>query len=258
MFSTLLRSRRFAPLFWCQFFSAFNDNFVRNMLAMLILFRIGADRAGALVTLAIGIFILPSIVLSALGGELADSHDKALIARRLKFAEIFVQMIAAAGFLFASLPLLYTALFGLGVIAALFGPIKYGILPDHLETAELPAGNALVEAATFLAILLGLSLGAGAADDRRARLLGREPLHPRDRCRGTRPAGRPQHFPLHRAAAARPETGQAPVDRRHRHFLVLDDGRHRPLARGEKVISPNLKAGAHAPAFLFLTRPGPA
>ena len=170
MFSTLLRSRRFAPLFWCQFFSAFNDNFVRNMLAMLILFRIGADRAGALVTLAIGIFILPSIVLSALGGELADSHDKALIARRLKFAEIFVQMIAAAGFLFASLPLLYTALFGLGVIAALFGPIKYGILPDHLETAELPAGNALVEAATFLAILLGLVVGGFAAEEGRSSL----------------------------------------------------------------------------------------
>ncbi len=163
MFAELMSSRRFAPLFWTQFLSAFNDNFVRSMLAMLILFRLGEAHAGALVTLAVAIFVLPSIFLSAVGGEIADSNDKAAIARRLKFAEILVQMIAAAGFMFDSLVLLYTALFGLGVVAALFGPIKYGILPDHLETRELPAGNALVEGATFLAILLGVIIGGYAA-----------------------------------------------------------------------------------------------
>ncbi len=163
MFLSLLKSRRFAPLFWTQFLSAFNDNFVRNMLAMLILFKLGEANSGTLITLAVGIFILPSIFLSAVGGEMADASDKAVVARRLKFAEIFVQVIAAAGFLLSSLVLLYTALFGLGVIAALFGPIKYGILPDHLETRELPAANALVEGATFVAILLGLVAGGYAA-----------------------------------------------------------------------------------------------
>ena len=77
MFIELLRTRRFAPLFWCQSLSAFNDNFVRNMLAMLILFRVGSKDAGMLITLAIGIFILPSMFLSALAGEIADAHDKA-------------------------------------------------------------------------------------------------------------------------------------------------------------------------------------
>jgi acyl-[acyl-carrier-protein]-phospholipid O-acyltransferase / long-chain-fatty-acid--[acyl-carrier-protein] ligase len=168
MFSRLLTTRRFAPLFWCQFFSAFNDNFVRYILAMLILFRLGERSSGSLITLALAIFILPSIFLSGLGGELADSRDKALLARRLKFGEIFVQAIAALGFYTLSLPLLYLALFGLGVIAALFGPIKYGILPDHLETRELPAGNALVEGATFLAILLGLAAGGFAAEGGRS------------------------------------------------------------------------------------------
>jgi acyl-[acyl-carrier-protein]-phospholipid O-acyltransferase/long-chain-fatty-acid--[acyl-carrier-protein] ligase len=168
MFTRLMRARRFAPLFWCQFFSAFNDNFVRSMLAMLILFRLGEEQAGALVTLAVGVFVLPSIFLSALGGEIADAHDKAMVTRRLKFAEIFVQMVAAAGFALGSLSLLYLALFGLGVIAALFGPIKYGILPDHLETQELPAGNALIEGATFLAILLGVIAGGYAASHDRA------------------------------------------------------------------------------------------
>ncbi len=168
MFASLMGSRRFWPLFWCQFFSAFNDNFVRQMLALTILFQLGERQSGPLITLAVAIFVVPSMVLSALGGEIADSHDKSVIARRIKFAEIFVQMIAAAGFWFGSLALLYLALFGLGVVAALFGPIKYGILPDHLATRELPTGNALIEGATFLAILLGLIVGGFAADQSRA------------------------------------------------------------------------------------------
>ncbi len=166
MLAALLRARRFAALFWCQFFSVFNDNFVRNMLAMLILFRLGKTEAGPLITLAIGIFMAPSLLLSGLGGEMADAHDKARLARHLKFAEIFVQMVAAAGLGMASLPLLYTALFGLGVISALFGPLKYGILPDLLAEDELLAGNALVEAATFIAIFLGLIAGGLSAGGR--------------------------------------------------------------------------------------------
>ncbi len=116
-----------------------------------------------MITLAIGVFVLPSIVLSALGGEIADANDKARVIRALKAAEILIQMIAAVGFWFSSLLLLYGALFGLGVISALFGPIKAGILPDHLKRQELVAGNALIEAATFFAILLGLIAGALAA-----------------------------------------------------------------------------------------------
>lgn len=159
LLASLLRARRFAALFWCQFFSVFNDNFVRNMIAMLILFRLGESQTGPLITLAIGTFIAPSLLLSGLGGELADAHDKAWVARRLKFAEILVQLVAVAGLLLSSLALLYAALFGLGVISALFGPIKYGILPDLLAKEELLAGNALVEAATFMAIFLGLIAG---------------------------------------------------------------------------------------------------
>jgi acyl-[acyl-carrier-protein]-phospholipid O-acyltransferase/long-chain-fatty-acid--[acyl-carrier-protein] ligase len=168
MFWRLITSRRFAPLFVSQFFSAFNDNFVRNMLVLLVLFRVGDEHAGPLVTLAIGLFVLPSIFLSALGGEWADAHDKALMARRLKLAEIFVQAMAATGFALGSLPLLYAALIGLGVIAALFTPVKYGILPDHLAADELPAGNALVEGATFIAILCGVIFGGYAAGHERS------------------------------------------------------------------------------------------
>ena len=156
---SLLFTRRFAPLFWSQFFSAFNENLVRNMLAMIILFKVGADNAGPLVTLALAVFILPSIVFSGLGGQLADSHDKARVARWLKLAEMVVQAVAAAGYWFDSIVALYAALFLLGLIATLYTPIKYGILPDHLRRDELTAGNALVEGAGFVAILLGLAAG---------------------------------------------------------------------------------------------------
>ncbi len=167
MFVSLMTTRRFAPLFWCQFFSAFNDNFLKNALAMLILFKVGeagtdAGHGGILVTLASAVFIGPFFLLSGLGGQLADRYDKAVLAKRLKFAEIFAALLSVLGFWLHSVPLLFGALGIFGIIAALFGPIKYGILPDHLKREELTAGNALVEAATFLAILLG-TITAGLA-----------------------------------------------------------------------------------------------
>ncbi|KMO37278.1 2-acyl-glycerophospho-ethanolamine acyltransferase [Methylobacterium tarhaniae] len=165
MSGSLMASRRFAPLFWCQFFSAFNDNFLKNALVFLIMFGAGGVGGGAdggsaaLVTLAGAAFIAPFFFLSGLGGELADRYDKAFIAKRLKAAEIVAAGVAVLGFWLASVPILFVALILFGIVAALFGPIKYGILPDHLARAELPAGNALIEAATFLAILSGTIAG---------------------------------------------------------------------------------------------------
>src|SRR3974377_104619 len=151
MASSLLMTRRFAPLFWCQFFSAFSDNFLKNSLVFLILFHIGGANAESLITLAAAIFISPYFFLSALGGELADRYDKARVAQRVKFAEIGIALIAVLGFVLHSVPVLFVVLFLFGVIASLFGPIKYGILPDHLARSELPAGNALGEGATLIA-----------------------------------------------------------------------------------------------------------
>ena len=161
----LLTQRRFAPLFLTQFFSAFNDNFLKNALVFLILYKLSGSNAEALVTLAGGIFILPFFFLSGLGGELADRYDKAMVAQRLKLAEVAAAGIAVVGFISHSTPILFIALFLFGVIAALFGPLKYGILPDHLKREELPAGNALIEGATFIAILLGTVAGGISAQD---------------------------------------------------------------------------------------------
>jgi len=100
-----------------------------------------------------------------LGGQLADRFDKAVVARYLKLVEIFVVGLAITGFATHSVPTLFVGLGLFGTIAALFGPIKYGILPDHLAREELPAGNALVEAATFMAILLGTIIASFTARD---------------------------------------------------------------------------------------------
>lgn len=159
MFDTLMLKRRFAPLFWAQFFSAFNDNFLKNALVFIILYRLAGSHGEALVTLAGGLFIAPFFLLSGIGGQMADRFDKAMMAQRLKLAEIGAAGVAALGFTLHSVPMLFAALFLFGVIAALFGPIKYGILPDHLKREELPAGNALIEGATFIAILLGTIAG---------------------------------------------------------------------------------------------------
>src|SRR5262245_6465392 len=172
MSSSLLLTRRFAPLFWCQFFAAFSDNFLKQALIFLILFKIGGSWSGVLITLAPAVFIAPYFILSAFGGEMADRFDKALVAQRIKFYEIGVSVIAVFGFWLHTVGydtlaviILFLALFGFGVCGSLFGPIKYGILPDLLARSELPAANALVEGATFIAILLGTIVGGVAAQN---------------------------------------------------------------------------------------------
>ena len=174
MATPLLLSRRFAPLFWCQFFAAFNDNFLKTSLVFLILF--GADvtsgEAEVLITIASAIFIAPYFFLSGLGGQLADRYDKARVAQWLKFVEIFVAALAFYGYTHKSIAIMFVALGLFGVIASLFGPMKYGILPDHLPASSLPTANALVEGATFIAILTGTIVGGIAAHQGGPRVFG--------------------------------------------------------------------------------------
>jgi acyl-[acyl-carrier-protein]-phospholipid O-acyltransferase/long-chain-fatty-acid--[acyl-carrier-protein] ligase len=160
---SLMKTRRFAPLFWCQFFSAFNDNFLKNSLVFLLLFAPGIANRDSLIQLTAAVFIAPYFFLSGLGGQMADRFDKSIVAQHIKLVEIAVAAIAVTGYWFHSVPILFVALFLFGVIGSLFGPIKYGILPDHLTPEEIPSGNALVEGATFIAILLGTIAGGLAA-----------------------------------------------------------------------------------------------
>jgi acyl-[acyl-carrier-protein]-phospholipid O-acyltransferase / long-chain-fatty-acid--[acyl-carrier-protein] ligase len=159
MIKELMSTRRFAPLFWAQFFAALNDNVLKNALVIILLYGAVTSHGDALVTVAGAVFIFPFFILSGLGGQLADKFVKSVVARRLKFFEIFAAMFAALGFFLHSVPLLFVALGTFGTVAALFGPVKYAMLPDQLSVGELATGNALVEGATFMAILIGTIAG---------------------------------------------------------------------------------------------------
>jgi MFS family permease len=158
----LLVSRRFGPLFATQFLSAFNDNAVRNALVLMIAYRADAAAqfsAQILIPLAAGLFMLPFFLCSATAGQIADESDKSWLIRLIKLVEIPLMLAAAGGVLAGSATGLLALLFTMGIVAAFFGPLKYAILPDLLAPEELLLGNALVEAGTFIAILLGTIAG---------------------------------------------------------------------------------------------------
>ncbi len=156
----LFATRRFLPLFVTQFLGAANDNLFKNAMVILTLYALAAQGGGqVLVTMAAGVFILPFFLFSATAGQLADKYDKGRLIRIIKFAEIVIMGLGAAGLALGQVWFLLAVLFLMGAQSAFFGPLKYAILPQHLAEHELVGGNALVEAGTFLAILLGTIAG---------------------------------------------------------------------------------------------------
>lgn len=156
----LLGRRRFLPLFVTQFLGAFNDNLFKNAMVLFAVYNVYNDpkQETWFSGLATGLFILPFFLLSATSGQLADSTDKAKIIRLVKLAEVLIMAVGAAGLLLPSIPLMLTALLAMGVHSTFFGPIKYAILPQHLERDEVLGGTGLVEAGTYIAILAGTIL----------------------------------------------------------------------------------------------------
>lgn len=159
--SAFVRSRRFLPLFATQFFGAFNDNFLKN--ALLVMVAYGGTRStgevGMLSNLAAGLFIMPYFIFSVFAGQLADKFDKARYCVWVKVAEIVLMLAAAAGFLLHSEYFLLGVLFFMGAQSTFFSPAKYSLLPELLDRDELMCGNAWIEGGTYLAILAGLTAG---------------------------------------------------------------------------------------------------
>ena len=158
----LLGQRRFAPFFATQFLGALNDNIFRNGLVILVTFQgvqvIGMDHS-QLANVAGALFILPFFIFSAISGQLADKFEKSMLMRRIKTLEIVLMSIAAVAFMAESFSVLLFVLFLMGCQSTLFGPVKYAYLPQRLAEEELIGGNALVEAGTYIAIILGLIVG---------------------------------------------------------------------------------------------------
>ena len=170
----LLKHRRFFPLFVTQLLGAFNDNLFKNAMVLFVVYGVfnSEEQETLFSAVATGLFILPFFLLSALAGQLADTRDKARIIRIVKFCEILIMFVGGLGLVLAwmgfavhliAIPLMMLALFAMGIHSTFFGPIKYAILPQHLESDEVLAGTGLVEAGTYIAILAGTIL-AGVID----------------------------------------------------------------------------------------------
>ncbi len=159
---SLLVERRFGPFFITQFLGAFNDNLYKNAMMLLLAFQgaaITTMSSDIVIQLSGALFILPFFLFSATAGQIADKYDKATLIRFVKLFEILIMILAGFGFYYHHLYLLMSALFLMGTHSAVFGPIKYAILPQHLKEEELVGGNGLVEMGTNVAILLGTVLG---------------------------------------------------------------------------------------------------
>ncbi|MSP00218.1 MAG: acyl-[ACP]--phospholipid O-acyltransferase [Acetobacteraceae bacterium] len=156
----LMKTRRLGPLVLAQSCGALNDNLVKNAMVVLAIFQLQIGGAG-LSALAGALFIAPYALLSATAGILADRFEKPRLIRLYKALEVGLMALAALAFLSGSVPALLAILMGLGVQAALFGPVKYGVLPELLDGGELIAGNGAVEATTFISIVLGTVMGGG-------------------------------------------------------------------------------------------------
>ncbi len=158
MNANLLKTKRFLPLMITQFLGAFNDNLFKNALLTLVTIKM-TSQADILSNLIAGLFILPFFLCSAVAGEIADKYPRDRIACVLKVVELVLMLGVAVAYCWYNLPLLIIIMTMMGAQSAFFGPVKYALLPQHLEPKELVAGNAYIESTTYMAILFGLILG---------------------------------------------------------------------------------------------------
>ena len=160
--ANLLRARRFLPLLGAQLFGAFNDQFLKNAMIALVTWggmSLWGLETKTAVPLAGLLFTLPFFLLSSLAGQIADKHDKALVLRKVKFAEIFIMIFAAIGLILQNPTLLILALMAMGAQSAFFGPSKNAALPQWLSDKELLTGNAVISGLLYVLIMVGQILG---------------------------------------------------------------------------------------------------
>jgi 1-acyl-sn-glycerol-3-phosphate acyltransferase len=158
----LLKQQRFLPFFMTQALGALNDNIFKNALIIMLSFQAAEQLpidSNIVVNVAAILFILPFFLFSATAGQLAEKFEKSRSIRLVKLCEIIIMVLAVIGFYLQNYYWLLSVLFLMGVQSAIFGPLKYGLLPQHLKNEELVGGNALVESSTFLSILLGTIIG---------------------------------------------------------------------------------------------------
>src|SRR4051812_3902717 len=158
-YTDTLKQPGFLAFFCTQLLGAFNDNFYKMVVSLVALNVAITGTASFYVDLIAFLFILPSALFSGYAGHLADVYSKRSILITVKVFEIVIMAMAFACFLWGRVEPMFAVVFLMGMHSAFFSPAKYGILPEMLPEQELSRGNGLLEMSTFMAIILGTSLG---------------------------------------------------------------------------------------------------
>lgn len=159
---SLLKTRRFLPIFITQFLGALNDNTFKQALIILFTFHAASVislQPTILNNLAAGLFILPYFLFSSTAGQIADKYEKSKLTQYIKIFEIIIMSLVTIAFFTNTFWLFMATLFLMGTHSTFFGPIKYSILPQLLTKDELVGGNGLFETGTSFATLAGMILG---------------------------------------------------------------------------------------------------
>src|SRR5579884_3642327 len=155
----------FWSLILTQFQGAFNENGLKNLVVFIILGATLHQAVRDRLVLIVGtLFSVPFILFSMTGGFLADRYSKRSVTIWTKLFEIGVMLFAIAGLAWQNLYMEMAAVFLASTQAALFGPSKYGLLPELLPESKLSWGNGVIELGTFLAVIAGGVSGALLTD----------------------------------------------------------------------------------------------
>ena len=157
--------RGFWALFAASFQEAFNDLSFRTLVTFFIL-GIGISQAERdwLVSLTLALFSVPFILFSMAGGYFADRYSKRSVTLVMKAVEVGSMSLGVVALAFGNVPLLLTVVFLVSAQSALFGPSKWGLLPELLPEKRLSWGNGLMQFGTYLAAILGTVAGGVLSD----------------------------------------------------------------------------------------------
>ncbi|MGO9227652.1 MAG: acyl-[ACP]--phospholipid O-acyltransferase [Bryobacteraceae bacterium] len=159
-FGSLLQQRGFQAFLWTQFLGAFNDNVYKIVVSMRAVHVAATTGSGSeYLSLAGAVFVVPFLLFSGYSGHLADSISKRTVLISVKVFEVAVMLLGLAAFFSTSIELMLAVLFLMALHSTVFSPAKYGIVPEILGDEDLSRANALLEMSTFVAIVLGTSIG---------------------------------------------------------------------------------------------------
>jgi acyl-[acyl-carrier-protein]-phospholipid O-acyltransferase/long-chain-fatty-acid--[acyl-carrier-protein] ligase len=160
-FRDLVKIPSFQAFLWTQFLGAFNDNVYKIIVSMRAVHVAAATGSGSeYLSLAGAVFVVPFLLFSGYSGHLADAISKRTVLISVKAFEICVMLLGLASFFSTRIELMLVVLFLMALHSTVFSPAKYGIVPETLADRDLSRANALLEMSTFVAIVLGTSIGS--------------------------------------------------------------------------------------------------